>query len=86
MARVTYDDLLNAVLAAAPVPPGPEWQTALELRAAAEKQGSKLCQSAMARRLRLLTKEGKIETLKAPRRGTGTGVAVYYKLKPNGKS
>lgn len=82
MARITTNDLLDAVIAAAPVPPGPEWKTALELAEQAGKRGHKLGKSAMVKRLKGLVDAGKLETMRAPRRDAGgTGWSYYYRLK-----
>ena len=82
--KVTTDDLLSAILAAAPIAPGPEWKTVKELIDDAAKQGHNIRIAAMGKRLRLLAKDGKIEIIKAPRRGTNNGVSIYYRLK-NGR-
>lgn len=78
------NDLLEALLAAKPLPPGPEWHTMTELVAAAKAQGQPIGFDGMRRRIHGLLKDGKLDKIHAPRRGVAGGTAIYYRLK--GKS
>lgn len=81
---VTVNDLLDALIAYKPNEPGPEWQTVPELVAEALKRGTKIGKHSMQQRLTALLKAGKLEQIRGPRRGNGTGWQFYYKSK-NGK-
>lgn len=76
MARVTLDDLLNAIRDAKPSPPSAEWATRKEIA-----EAMKLTVHQVKRRMEKMAREGKIEKCYAPRRGQGHGLAIYFRLK-----
>lgn len=76
-----FNALLEAVRQARPLPPAAEWMTLGEIITAL-----KISDNQAHRRIQTLTKQGRLERLYAPRRGTTGGATLYYRLtKKNGK-
>lgn len=70
--------LLDALHDARPLPPPIPWATVEEMVGASDP---KLSVGQVRTRLKMLEKQGKVEHMRGPRRGNGTGVAHYYRLK-----
>lgn len=74
------NELLDAVRQAIPQAPPPPWMTRAEMQGALG-----ITRSMAERRIQLLTEQGRLERMLAPRREDGVGSTWYYKLK-NGKA
>lgn len=75
--KISRNDLLEAIRAAKPSPPSEEWMTRKEIADA-----MKLTVHQVKRRMDVLAKQGKVEKARAPRRGVGHGLCIYFRLKP----